>query len=414
MCSPEQHVTEGKKAVKFTKGAIAALVLPAGKSDHIEWDPDLPNFGIRLRPGGSKTWTIYYRVGAKQRRESLGDVRKLDLDAARKIAKQLFAQVELGHDPRAARDKARAEAAISKLTLAVGAKRYLEFKRPLLRPATYEATERYFSNHWAPLLDRPIEVIRRQDVASVLQTIAKEHGRTSARVARASLSGLLSWCMREGLIENNVVVGTNNPAQGLPSRERVLGDNEPKSVWDCCLADDAGAIIKLLTLTGCRRDEIAALRWSEIALDNAVLNISGERTKNRKMHVVPLSAPALTILHSIERHGGLCVFGKPHRGFTSWSAAKVKIDARIAASGTRLEPWRLHDLRRTCRSGLGRLAVPPHIAELVIGHTRKGLEATYDKYHYGAEIRAALDRWAAHVLSIVEDRQSKIVPLQRA
>jgi hypothetical protein len=85
--------------------------MPASKSDHIEWDDSLPGFGVRLR-GTSKRWTVQYRGGTKQRRESLGDVRKVKLEDARKIARQRFAQVEW------ALSKARPQrdAAVSALT----------------------------------------------------------------------------------------------------------------------------------------------------------------------------------------------------------------------------------------------------------------------------------------------------------
>ena len=94
--------------MKFTKEALAALALPAGKPDHIEWDEALPGFGVRLR-GSTKPWVVQYRAGTQQRRESLGDVRKVGLEDARKIARQRFAQVELGGDPAADRVRARAQ-----------------------------------------------------------------------------------------------------------------------------------------------------------------------------------------------------------------------------------------------------------------------------------------------------------------
>ena len=93
--------------MKFTKEALAALALPPGKTDHFEWDDELPSFGVRLR-GRSKRWVVQYRVGTQQRRESLGDVRKVKLEDARKIARQRFAQVELGSDPAVRIEEANA------------------------------------------------------------------------------------------------------------------------------------------------------------------------------------------------------------------------------------------------------------------------------------------------------------------
>src|SRR5262245_15740104 len=135
--------------MKFTKGSVADLRLPEGKNDHFEPDPDLPNFGIRLRRqrggGTSKTWEVLHRVNRRQRRKSLGDTRRIDLEDARKIARQRFAQVELGIDPDAVRAEARARAVATRLTVAVGVERYLEAKRAVLRPSTYQAAKRYLT-----------------------------------------------------------------------------------------------------------------------------------------------------------------------------------------------------------------------------------------------------------------------------
>src|SRR5215469_8181216 len=137
--------------MKFTTETVNALRPPSGKGDHIYWDYDLPGFGVRLR-GDTNRWVVQYRVGTQQRRESLGDVRKIRLDDARKIARQRFAQVELGVDPAAERARARA----ATLTLAIVSDRYLEVKKDVMRPNTYKAAERYFRVHWKPLHERPI------------------------------------------------------------------------------------------------------------------------------------------------------------------------------------------------------------------------------------------------------------------
>jgi integrase len=396
--------------MKFTKNAIATLALLPGQSDHTAWDDDLPNFGIRLRPGGSKTWTIFYRIGTKQRRESLGDCRKLELDAARKIAKQRFAQVELGVDPRAVKDKARADATASKLTLAVVVESYLDFKEPLLRAASHEAARRYFSIHWKPLLDRSIETIRRLDVAARLQEITKQHGRVSASRARANLSALLGWCMREGLLENNVVVGTNNPAQGLPSRERVLDAHEIRRIWHACGDNDFGLIVKLLLLSAQRRNEIADARWSEVDFDKATLTLPAARTKNGRAHTVPLAPTALDIFNEVRQRGaeGDRVFAT-----LSWTNAKAKLDHKIAAEGGPLAHWTLHDLRRSAATHMAELGTAPHVVEAALNHVgHKGVAHIYNKASYAREKAAAMSVWAEHLGAIVEGRASKIVPLR--
>jgi integrase len=402
--------------MKFTKNTLATLALPAGKVDHIEWDDELPGFGVRLR-GNARRWVVQYRVGGQQRRESLGDLRKVNLEDARRIARQRFAQVELGTDPAAERAHARAQAAAAGLTLAVVADRYLDAKRDRLRTSTYKQAERYFSVHWKPLHSRPIAALTRAEVAARLQELIKERGRRSAACARSSLSALYAWGMREGLCEANPVIATNDPDSGTLPRDRVLADAELAAIWRACEDDDAGRIIKLLLLTGCRREEIGALRWSEINLETGVMTISASRTKNGRVLELPLPAVALDLIATVPRREGReHVFGRGGgRPFSGWSAAKLRLDARIVIrTGKPLAPWIFHDLRRTMRSGLGKVGIQPHVAELVINHVRGGVEAIYDRYRYEREIAAALALWAEYVLALVEKRESKVVVSLRA
>jgi integrase len=400
--------------MKLTDNSVAALELPAGKQELFIWDDTLPGFGVRLR-GSTKRWYVQYRAGSQQRRESLGDVRKIKLEAARKIARQRFAAVELGADPAAERIRSRVEAAALKLTIGATADRYLKVKKGQLRPSTYRAAARYFRLHWKALRPMPLGETKRADVAAALQEITAAHGKVAAGRARSNLSALFSWAMREGLCEFNPVIGTNIPDAGVQSRERILEDHELREIWRACQDDTFGRIVRLLILCGCRRSEIGELKWSEIDLDSGVMTIAGERTKNGRTLKLKLAPAALEILRSVPRRDGSeFVFGKLGRaGFCAWSYSTMALNSRIAAAAGRpLPPWTLHDLRRTMRSGLGRIGTPPHVAELVIGHAKRGIQAVYDRYSYEGEIATALARWAEHVIAIVEERPSKVVPLR--
>ena len=410
--------------MNFTRETVAGLTLPEGKRDHFEWDPSLPSFGVRLRGGAgqmSRSWVVQYRIGAQQRRESLGDVRKIDLEDARKIARKRFAQVELGIDPATERKNTHAKTAAAKLTLAVVVERYLDAKEDVVRPSTYKAAKQYFAIHWKPLRDRPIEgegKIERANIAARLQELTKAHGRTSAGRARDNLSALYTWAMKEGLCESNPVIATNDPTDGIQPRDRVLADDEIRIIWKACGGmDDFGRIVRLLLLTGCRREEIAQLRRSEINMKTGVMVIDGSRTKNHRTLELTLPALALYILQSVPYQADRdYFFGLGRAGFSGFSYSTIALNGRIIeAEGKPLAPpWRIHDLRRTFRTGLGKLGVAPHIAELCIGHGKRGIEAVYDRHRYQREIKSALAIWADHVAAIVENRTSNIVTLQQS
>jgi integrase len=403
--------------MRFTKANIEALELPPGRTEWIVWDEDLPGFGCRVR-ATSKAWRIQYRVNRQQRSESLGDIRKVSLDDARKTARARFARVESGVDPAVDRDRARAEAAAIKLTLGHVSQTYTEARRDALRPATLRAMRWHFEL-WAPLRNKPIASITRADVAARLTEIVKTSGRVAAARARGTLSAMYSWAMREGLCEANVVTATNDPAAGIRARERVLADAELQSIWHACRDDDFGRIVRLLILLGTRRQEIGSLQWSEINLDTGIMTIPGDRTKSHRPLELTLPPAALDILRAVPRRNGSdYVFGRHtnSQGFSGWSYPCTQLNLRIAqAEGRPLAPWSLHDVRRAVRSGLGRLGIRPDIAEAVIGHARHAtaVEAIYDRYSYRGEVAAALARWADRVMSVIEDREPRVVPLAR-
>jgi integrase len=396
--------------MKLTMSSVAALTLPEGKTDHVFWDDGLPGFGVRLR-GQAKHYLIQYRVGQQQRRESLGDVRKITLDQARTIARQRFAQVELGADPAAEKAKTRAANAATALTLGVTATRYLDDKKNRWSRSSYTAAQRHLGKHFAPLAGRPLGGITRAEIAARLLVLVKEHGRFAAAQARGALSSLFVWSMGHGLCESNPVTGTIDPAKDIQSRDRVLSDKELAQVWNACGDDDFGRIVRLLILTGCRRDEIGSLKWNEI--DDGVLTISATRSKNRKAHALTLPQMALDILKSIPRREDRdFVFGQRGGGYSRWGFYTTALRARLPDS---MPAWTLHDLRRTFRTGLGKLGVPPHIAELCINHVRNGIEAVYDRHRYEREIASALAQWSAHVAAIIDGRPaSNVTPLRRA
>jgi integrase len=387
--------------MEFNKATVAALTMPAGKKEHFTWDPDLPGFGVRLQ-GDAKRWVIQYRVHGRQHRETLGDVRKVALESARKIARQRFAAVELGRDPAA--EKAKAEAA-AKNTLGHVAGLYLAAKEDVLRPGTYKASKLHLLSHWKPLHRRPLGEITRAEVAARLQEIITERGRIAAARARATLSALFHWAAREGLVETNPVGMTNDPGAGAKERERALDDRELALLWNVCGDDDLGRITKLLILTGCRREEIGDLSRNEVDLETGVMTIPGKRIKNHRTLKLTLAPAALDILRLIPPQPGRdFFFGANGHGFSCWSATKAVLDQAIAdAAGAPLAPWRRHDLRRTMRTGLGRLSVEPHIAELAINHVKGN---RYDRHRYQNEIADALARWAEHVLDVAGGRKA--------
>ncbi len=394
--------------MRFTKPNTAGLELPEGKSDYIVFDDVLPGFGIRLRAGGKRTWIVQYRVGRRQSRMTIGSAAVLDLEQARKEARRALAKVGLGTDPQAEKDRARAEAT---LTMGSLLERYLGLKEAQLRPSSFRETRRYLLQAWAPLHWLPINSIGRADVAAILTSLSASGAAVAADRARAALSAFFTWAMKEGIAAANPVVATNRPAAPR-ARERVLNDKEVGEIWRACREDDFGRIVRLLLLTGQRREEVGGMCWAELDLPRAVWSIPGSRTKNGRPHDVPLTAAAMNVVAAVHpRHGRDLLFGDGAGAFSGWSRAKVNLDQRIqkaadpALAQMRTMPWRLHDIRRTVATGLGdRAGTQPHIVEAVLNHisgSKAGVAGVYNRAAYAAEKRIALDRWGEYVLGLV-------------
>jgi len=397
---------------KLNKGTVARLHLEDGKTDQIWFDDDLPGFGVRLRAGGKRTWVVQYRVGALQKRLTLGSVAALDAEKARAVAKAKLANVTLGGDPQAekAEEKARA-----KHTLGAVADQYLEHQRARLKPKTHSEAARYLRNHWKELRDVPLHKITRLDVATRVSEFKVKSGPSAAGHARLVLSAVFAWAIGEGLAEENPVIGSNAPATS--PRDRVLSDGELGEIWRACTDDDYGRIVKLLTLTGQRRGEVAAMRWSELDLDEAVWRLPAERAKNGRPHEVPLALTALAIIKAVTRDPERdLLFGRGPHGFAGWGKPKLELDASIHAARKKagakpMPPWVLHDLRRAFATGLGNLGVLPHAIESALNHIsghKKGVAGTYNRSPYSREVRAAMLLWDDHVRSLIGE-ESKIV-----
>jgi integrase len=421
--------------MKLTQPNATRQQLPAGKSDAIFFDDDLPGFGLRVRAGGKRTWIIQYRVGAMQRRLTIGSVDKLSADQARKAARGRLARVELGGDPQHEKHEARnaAHHTVGKLVDDYLARRHHDTGKDRLRRSSYEATELYLRKHWKPLHGLQASKVDRSAVASRLTAIEAEISSVTAARARVALSSMFAWAIGQGIVDSNPVIGTNKPPEPV-ARDRVLTAAEVTHIWAACRDDSFGRIVKLLLLTGARRDEIGDLAWDEIDLERDVILLPAERTKNGRPHIVPLAPIAVAILKSMPRSPRAdgateYLFGEGQGGFSGWSKAKAALDrrideARIAAAAGQgkhagkpqpLADWRLHDLRRTVATVMAdRLGVLPHVIEAVLNHVsghKSGVAGIYNRAGYEREVRAALLVWADHLESIVHGAERRVIPL---
>ena len=402
--------------LRINAKSIAALDLPPGKAEEVFWDGVQSGFGLRVRrsrgEGGGivRTWLCQWKRDGITRKITLGTAPPVGAEAARQKAREILAKVALGEDPAAER---RERAAEDRKTLRTLIDTYLVAKKPQLREHTFTERKRYLTGDYFKVLhNKPINSVRRADIAACIVRIEGKSGSAAAAQARAALHAFFTWSMQMGLVEHNPLIGTIKPAENGP-RSRVLSDAELARVWRAC--DDGteySKIVKLMILTGCRRREIGGLRWSEFASDFSSVTIAGTRTKNKRPHTLPI----LPVMHSIIetcprmvlREG---VFGaRTAKGFTNWTLPKPDLDKRAGVSD-----WVLHDIRRSVATKMADIGIAPHVIEAVLNHQsghKAGVAGIYNKSSYQREVRAALGMWEDHLRTLVEGGERRVLNFQ--
>jgi integrase len=259
--------------------------------------------------------------------------------------------------------------------------------------------------------ERLVAAITRRDALELIDGVADRGAVTMARRLHSHLHRLFRWSVGRGIIEVNPMADLPKPGSAV-KRDRVLTDSELAAVWKAAekTAWPFGPAIRLLVLTAARREEIGALRWSEIH-DNEI-RIPSERSKTGEPRVVPLSSTAMKLISTLLRVGEH-VFSSNGNGLGGWSKAKRAIDAAAAEiNGGPLEAWRTHDLRRTAATGLQRLGVGLQVVESVLGHTagsRAGVVGIYQRHRFESEKRTALEAWSREIERIASGKKPSIV-----
>jgi integrase len=466
-----------------TRKPLSAFAVKSLKPDpkgRYEVPDGTPGLRICVHPSGRKVWLLRYRRPADGKNVKLtlgisydGELAgepvlggPLSLAAARQLAAEQMRNKAQGRDPAAERkaDKLARKAAANApaaFTFADAALAYVrEYCIPRQRRWWQHASllgigeekkrrRSAFIRPGEPLKlvlrsgglasvwgSRPLSEITAAEISAVVSSAVDEPlggRRISAKGPSPSralalfhaLSGMFRWCVSKHKLRHSPMVMMEAPA-GPEERERFLSAAEIRAFWACCEDEELAspwhrAALKVLLLTGQRREEIGQMRWEEIDSDELLLVLPGSRTKNRKQHALPLPKAALAILESVPRIAGSpFVFpaGDGARPISNWSPVKRALDAAMARrmrlgkgseaiglAPERLKPWRLHDLRRTCSTNLARMGTPIHVTEKLLNHRSGklgGLVKVYQRYDYKDEVLEALEGWSAEVERIVK------------
>lgn len=391
--------------MRLTTNRLAALACPAGKRDALFFDDEQRGLGVRVTAGGSKTYLCQYTIAGTKRRVPLGSCRAITLAQAREAAKVIMGDVAKGVDPASVRKEAAAAARRRDAEEALTLNRLIDdWSRLHLvskRPNYSEAAVRVLRNVFAEQMDMPAATLDRSTVVQVADGLAARDRKSIAAAAVAYGRACYGWARKRGSV--NINPFERVPTSATVPRERVLSDAEIASIWRATTAPSAfNSIVRVLLLTGQRRNEVAGMEWAEVELCASGWTIAGARSKNGVPHMVPIAQAVASIIEAQRRVGPLVFQGE--RGlYSGWSKSKRALDTRSGMSD-----WVLHDLRRTAATGMQRLGVRFEVIEHVLNHlsgSRGGLGAVYRRHEFEQEKRAALEAWARHVLAVVDGRE---------
>jgi integrase len=391
--------------IRLTKSAIDSL--PTSKSDVVYWDAGYPGFGVKVTPKGRKVFIVLYRTagaGSKVRKYTIGPYGRVTLHQARVAAQKVFAAKLEGRDPAAEKRaaKRRVVADLVEELLETFIAQRLSQNRSGGQVA--RLLRREIGKTWA---GRSIHEISKRDVVEVVTAIEQRGAPVAANKAVKSIKMFLRWCVGRAVLNQSPAEGVPLPAKEV-ARDRVLDDEELARVILAArqIGGPYGGVVEFLALTVQRREEVARVQREELDLARRVWTLPKTRTKNAKVHVVHLSEQSMAVLKRAEQTG-LYVFSllgtKP---FQEFSRAKRRLDQLSGVTG-----WRLHDLRRTCVSGMARLGIAPHVADKILNHqsgTISGVAAVYQRHEFLSERKEALERWGTHIGHIMADASHEV------
>jgi integrase len=388
-------------------------------------DSVVPGLALRVTDSGHKSFVLVARFPGSNNptRRALRSYGALSLDAARKKARLWLELIAKGIDPGEHEERERAAALRKRAnTFAAVAADFFRDKLPSERCGKEAERDirRWLLPQWGAL---PVAEITEEHVRNLVAAISKRGKRYMARNILTMARRLFNWATDTrayGLEHNpcerlkpNVIAGPKQP------RTRVLDNAELRALWHAAeqMAYPYGALYRALLLTGQRLNEVAEARWSEIDLKQKLWVIPPSRMKSGAAHVVPLSDDMVRLLESLPRFNrGDFVFSSRFgiRPVSGFSVNKRALDVRMrGALGNAFKDFRVHDIRRSVRTGLSAIPnISDLVRELVIGHTKPGLHRVYDQHAYLDEKRQALDAWAARLRGIVGADSANVVPLR--
>lgn len=395
------------KSVGLTDAKIKSLKAPAAGQVEIK-DAVVPGLRLRIGASGARTFLLRKRVGGAVRNITIGRYsERFGLAEARKKARTVLSDIEAGGDPYEHAPRPMRGAAAGTVR-----GMWPDYRAAKADRRSIAEIERVFKRHLLPEFgDRLPEAITRAEITRFIDGIAVKTP-VMARLILGQFSSFYGWAMpRLERLQANPCRDAGRPPPPKP-RDRVLSQQEVGVLWNILEEEGPpyGPAIKLLLLTGQRRNEVFSADRAEFDVAAAVWTIPTTRAKNGVAHLVPLSREVLDVLAELDADEEspklFPARGSNESGPSGFSKAMARIRGAFEEQlGEQAQHWTLHDLRRTVATGLQRLGVRLEVTEAVLNHisgSRAGIVGVYQRHNYFEEKKAALEAWSREARRLAE------------
>ena len=337
---------------------------------------------MRASQGGSKSFVVVH--GVNRQRETLGRYPTITLKQAHDQAKKLLAEITLGAQQNRTISYKDARDLFLECCEAKNKKNTVDYYRKRL-----DAHFRFGRKR--------LDEITRIDIQSRIckvKTSASEQDH-----AFVVIRTLLNWALREQYIDQSPIASIKPPIKPQ-ARDHVLTDQELVQVYNASLEhpNPFGQIVSLLVLTGMRRYEVVSIQWDWINQSEQTITIPADVTKNKRMHSQPCGDLVAAVLENTPEIGPYLFPSRSETGtvFNGWGKSKERLDASFEG----VEPYTLHDLRRTFATSHAKIGTPIHVTEKLLNHvsgTISGVAAVYNRHSYVEEMRTAVTEYDAYL-----------------
>ena len=413
-CARQDYQAPGRRDETRVKGSLR--------------DQTLPGFGLKVTPKGKRVYVVQYRMGGRGftlRRYTIGPHGVYTPEEARERARKVRQTVCDGIDPMLLKKQERLNT-VEKLIQG-----FIQSRRGKGRRSADEiqrVLDREIGKAWR---GRSVASITKPDIHHVLDAIMDRGSCVIANRTLAHLKTMFNWAKSRGIIMHSPADNIEKPGEEV-SRDRAPDHHELAEIWHAAakLEWPFEPALKLLILTGQRREEVGRMRWTELKLSEGIWTLPATRTKNGQPHDIHLSAWAIEIIRTVKpiEDCDLVFTTNGETSISGWSKAKRRLDEETAAARRaqarergedvdKVRPmpdWRIHDLRRSVATGLSNLGVASIVADRILNHVPKKQKGqvmfVYNRAEYVKERREALEVWARHLQQITEVSQRPSAP----